>query len=316
MICIKFREKGILAASASALFLGLSPIFGKQSILLGFSPLAVVAIRTLAACLLLLVFLAIFRRNFFYIYPLGLAGSLIAGLINGIGSIFYYAALARIDAGIGQLLYSFYPLFMLFWLILDRQSVSGITLLRLLLVIPGAFLLLHSPTKNIDLIGAIFMLIAAILYALHLLVNQRILFEVPAPTVTFYTLVSMSITVLIAFLILNPSLPGSEVSWLPLILLSLITFFSRLTLFLGVKHLGGIQTALLGLGELLVTVVVAQIWLAEHLSTVQWIGAVLIGLNLIMVVFDKPTIHKRNGRGFLYWLNPPSVNPGDAPFQN
>jgi len=304
MKTLNLREKGILAASASAVFLGLTPIFGKQSILLGFTPLAVVAIRTTIACLLLLIFLALFKRQYFYIYPLGLAGCLAAGLINGLGSIFYYSALARIDAGIGQLLYSFYPLFMVFWLILDRESVNRITLLRLLFVLPGAFLLLQTRSHTIDLIGAAYMLIAAILYALHLLVNQRILYDVPAPSVTFYTLASMSITVISAFLIFHPTLPERNVSWIPLILLAFITFLSRLTLFLGVKHLGGIQTALLSLGELLVTVVVSQIWLAERLSLVQWIGAALIGLNLILVIFDKPAVRKRNGRGFLFWLNP------------
>ena len=197
MSTVKTRNQGILAASASAVFLGLAPIFGKQSILLGFTPLAVVALRTSFACLLLLLFLLIFKRQFFYIYPLGLAGCLVAGFINGIGSIFYYSALARVDAGIGQLLYSFYPLFMIFWLILDRQSVSRVTILRLIFVLPGVYLLLHNPITEIDMTGALFMIIAAILYALHLLVNQRILFDVPAPTVTFYTLLAMSVTVVI-----------------------------------------------------------------------------------------------------------------------
>lgn len=313
---VKARSKGIFAAAASAFFLGLAPIFGKQSILLGFTPLAVVAVRTSAACLLLFLFLLAFKRQFFYIYPLGLAGCLVAGFINGIGSIFYYASLARIDAGIGQLLYSFYPLFMVFWLIIDRQSVSRVTIIRLLLVFPGVYLLLVNPAQKIDLTGALFMVIAALLYALHLLVNQRVLFEAPAPTVTFYTLLAMSATVLIAFLIFSPHLPSADISWTPLIFLSLITFFSRVTLFFGVKHLGGIQTALLGLGELLVTVILAQVLLAEQLRPVQWLGALFIVVNLLLVIFDKPTNLKRNGRGFLYWLNPPSINPLDTPFHD
>lgn len=311
-----FRNQGIIAASASAVFLGLTPIFGKQSINLGFSPFAVVAIRTIAACLLLFIFLLILKRQYFYIYPLGLAGCLVAGMINGIGSIFFYTALARLDAGIGQLLYSFYPLFMVFWLILDRQSVSRVTILRLVLVLPGVFLLLHNPQNQIDLTGALYMLLAAILYALHLLVNQRVLYDVPAPTVTFYTLLAMSVTVLAAFFIFSPALPASGVSWTPLIFLSIITFLSRVTLFLGVKHLGGIQTAILGLGELLVTVIIAQLFLSERLLLIQWIGALLIIINLALVVFDKPTNIKRTGRGFLYWLNAPSVNPFDSPFHD
>ena len=310
------RNRGILAATASAVFLGLTPIFGKQSILLGFTPLAVVAIRTTAACLLLFLFLLIFNRRFFYIYPLGLAGCLVAGLINGIGSIFFYAALARIDAGLGQLLYSFYPLFMVFWLILDRQSVSPVTILRLILVLPGVYLLLRNPVKQIDHTGALFMIIAAILYALHLLVNQRVLYDVPAPTVTFYTLLAMSIIVVTAFVIFTPTLPSQRVSWTPLIFLAIITFLSRVTLFFGVKHLGSLQTALLGLGELIVTVALSQILLSERFVFMQWIGAFLIIVNLILVIFDKPTNLKRNGRGFLYWLNPPSVNPLDTPFHD
>jgi drug/metabolite transporter (DMT)-like permease len=312
MNATKARTQGIFAAAASAVFLGLTPIFGKQSLNLGFSPFAVVAVRTVAACLLLFLFLLIFKRQNFYIYPLGLAGCMAAGVINGVGSTFFYAALARLDAGIGQLLYSFYPLFMVFWLLLDRQSVSRLTILRLLLVLPGVYLLLQNPVRQIDLTGAFFMLIAAILYSFHLLINQRVLYDVPAPTVTFYTLLAMSLTVLAAFFIFSPTLPPAGVSWAPLIFLSVITFLSRVTLFLGVKHLGGIQTAILGLGELLVTVVIAQIFLAERLVLIQWVGALLVIINLVLVVFDKPTTSIRYGRGFLYWLTPPPVKPYDS----
>ncbi len=80
---------------------------------------------------------------------------------------------------------------------------------------------------------------AALLYALHLLINQRVLYEVPAPTVTFYTLLGMAITVSVAFLAFQPSLPPSTTPWWPLLVLALITFLARFTLFFGVKHLGG-----------------------------------------------------------------------------
>ena len=50
----KGRIKGIQAAAASALFLGMAPIFGKLAIMIGFAPLAVVAFRTVIAFALLL----------------------------------------------------------------------------------------------------------------------------------------------------------------------------------------------------------------------------------------------------------------------
>lgn len=314
------RKKGIAASLLSALFLGLTPIFGKQSINLGFSPLAVVALRSSIAALLLLGFIVLFKRSFFYIHPLGLVGCILAGFVNGVGSILYYSALSRLDASIGQLLYSFYPIFVALWLLADRQSLSRITILRLLLAITGAYLLISNSAHMINIVGAIMMIGASLLYALHLLINQRVLYEVPAPTVTLYTLISMAMTVSTAFLLFQPSLPPIETAWWhlwwPLIALAVVTFVSRLTLFFGVKHLGGLQTSLLGLGELLVTILLAQLFLGERLSIDQWIGALLIGLNLLLVAYDQPGATKRYSKGFLRWLNPTEVSPTDFPFKD
>lgn len=201
------RSKGINAALVSAFFLGMAPVFGRQAILLGLTPMAVVAFRTLAAALLLLVIVAIFFRKYLYIYPAGLLGCLLAGLVNGIGSLFYYSSLGRIDAGVGQLIYSLYPLFLVVWLSLDRQAPSRLTLLRIGLSLPAVFLLTQSGHQQIDLIGIGEMLIASALYALHLPINQRVLYDMPAPTVTLYTLLSMSAVVVPVFLFTNRALP-------------------------------------------------------------------------------------------------------------
>ncbi len=312
----KGRLKGISAALASAVLLGVVPVFGKQAMLVGFAPLAVVAIRTSIAALLLLLLMAIFQRPFFYIYPVGLAGCVLAGFVNGLGSILYYTALSRLDAGIGQLLYSFYPLFVVFWLMLDRQPISFLTALRLGLSIPGVYLLLSTSANKIDLLGAGFMLTAAALYALHLIINQRVLFEVPAQTVTLYTLLSMAGTVLIAYLIFSRQIPPAEAPWWPVLGMAAITFFSRLTLFLGIKHLGGLQTALLGLGEVMITVWVAHWWLKESLTPAQWGGTVLICIALILVGFDRYPPTKRRSTGLLAWLNPPQIPTSDVPWQS
>ena len=53
----------------------------------------------------------------------------------------------------------------------------------------------------------------------------------------------------------------------------LITFMSRFTLFMGIKKLGGLQTALLGLSEVIVTVALSVVLLGDRLSPQQWIGS-------------------------------------------
>lgn len=334
------KTKGLTAALLSAFFLGMAPIFGKQAILLGMPPLAVVAIRTTLAALLLLVVMFLFYRPFLFIYPAGLLGCLLAGWVNGLGSLFYYSALGRIGAGLGQLLYSLYPLFLILWLTLDNQPPSRLTLLRLGLAIPAIFLLMQTDGTQTDIIGIIEMLIASALYALHVPINQRVLYDMPAPTVTLYTLLSMSAVVVPTFIfsgsvdtlmnvisasahsasaitLITPASPATDqIGWQtflmvglqlfgwPLLGLTLVTFFSRITLFVGVKHLGGMQTALLGLSELLVTVILAQLWLNEHFTSRQWLGAIILMLSLILVAVEKTPPRKLVTGGFLSWLRP------------
>ena len=304
------RVTGIGAALTSALFLGLVPIFGKQAINGGFSPLATVALRTSLAAALLLVIVAVFRRSFLYIYPAGLLGCGIAGAINGVGSIFYYLALQRLSVSVGQLLYSLYPIFLVLWLIMDRQFPTRLTYLRIALAVLGVILLTAAQSAKVDWIGVLFMLAASIMYALHLPINQRVLYDIPAPTVTLYTLLAMSAVVVPAYLIFDRQIPSSGISWTPVIALTLVTFASRLTLFLGVKHLGGMQTGLLGLSELFVTLLVSAIWLHEFLQPTQWLGALLLGSSLILIGFEKHrTEERRTHEGFLGWLRPPEVPP-------
>ncbi len=310
---MNIRIKGIAAALSSAFFLGMAPVFGKRAMMLGMPPLAVVAIRTLVAALLLLLIIAIFKRQYLFIYPAGLLGCLIAGWINGIGSLFYYSALGRIGAGVGQLLYSVYPLFVVLWLFLDRQPPSKLTIFRIILSLPAIFFLVQTDGQKIDVVGVVQMLIGAALYALHLPINQRVLYDMPPPTVTLYTLLAMSATTLpVLFFGNTQGVFTNTAGWAPLVGLALVTFLSRLTLFMGVKNIGGMQTAILGLSEVLVAMAMAQLWLGERLSQQQWFGAVLLLSSLLLIGLEKTPQKQRGSGGWLSWLSHPTL-PTDLP---
>ena len=270
-----------------------------------FSPYAVVALRTVMAALLLVFIIAIFKRQFLYIYPAGLIGCFMAGFFNGTGSVFYYVGLSKLNASVAQMLYALYPFFVAFWLQLDGQSPSRLTVIRIIIACFSAFLLTRvGPESSIDLLGVAFMLISAALYALHLPVNQRVLYDVPAPTVTVYTLLSMSAIVVPAYFIFDRSVPTATAPWAPVIGLTAVTFFSRLMLFLGVKNIGGMQTALLGLAELLVAITFSHILLGETLTIWQWIGTAGLGASLLLVRFETPPDNPLHTQGLLSWLQP------------
>jgi len=256
----------------------------------------------------MLVAILVFNKQYLYIFPIGLVGCMLAGMINGFGSLLYYLALQRLDASLGQLLYSLYPFFVAVWLMLDHQMPSRLTFFRITLATIAVILLTTVPGKSVDLKGVLMMIGAAILYAMHLPINQRVLYEVPAPTVALYTLLAMSAVVVPAYFLLDRAWPAGNAPWLPVIGLTFVTLFSRIALFQGVKKIGGMQTALLGLAELLIAILFSRLLLGENLSLSQWLGAIGLGFSLTLVMFEKHKIPPQGGKtGWLSWIRPPAL---------
>jgi len=304
------RRGGLALAGLSAVLLGSTPVLGKLALEAGMPPLAVVALRTAAATVLLLAALAP-RRGALTIFPLGLIGCLLAGTFNGIGSLFFYAGLARVDAGIGQMLFGLYPVWVALLLFLDGQRPSRLSLAALALGLPAVYLITSARWQQVDPLGAGFMLLAGMLFGLHIPINERVLYEVPAPTVAFYTLVAMTLVVGPAFLIFSvppPAVTGSAL--LPLVGLTAVTFISRVALFSGVKFIGGFQSSLLGLAEVLVALALAYAVLGETLTSAQQLGGALLGTALVMSGIDRAPRRRVHGKGWLYWLRPPVASSG------
>ncbi|MFN8598578.1 MAG: DMT family transporter [Anaerolineae bacterium] len=293
------QRVGIRAALFSALILGTTPILGKQAYSAGMDPYSLTALRTLlAASALWIIYLSSKqRRKFIFIYPAGLLISFAAGGLNGLSSLLYYNGLTRIDAGIGQMLYALYPLFVVIIRRLDGQAISNWTKVRLVLALVAVALLVQPGTGQADVLGVVLMLGAGFMYALHLAVSQRVLYEMPPQTVALYVLTAMTAVVWVAFLIHGVSdvtLAGLP----PMLGLATVTVISRLMMFLGVKQLGSIQTALLGVTEIFVAVCLAIIMLGEQLVLRQWIGGLLLIASLTLIIFEP-------GLGVNLWRRKP-----------
>ena len=300
------QRNGIRAALLSALVLGTTPILGKQAYLAGMDAYSLTALRTLAAALVLWgIFLSSKRRRkFIFIYPAGILISFAAGALNGFSSLLYYNGLTRIDAGIGQMLYALYPLFVVVVRRLDGQAISNWTKVRLVMALIAVALLVQVGSGQIDPVGAGLMLGAGFMYALHLAVSQRVLYEMPPQTVALYVLTAMTAVVWVAFLIHGPG-DVTAAGLPPMFALGAITVFSRLMMFMGVKQLGSVQTALLGVTEILVAVFLAIATLGEQLVLRQWIGAVILICSLLLMLFEP-------GMGGLNLLARKARNPQPA----
>jgi drug/metabolite transporter (DMT)-like permease len=268
---------GVGAALLSTVFLGWAPIFGKLAYNSGMAANSVVAIRTVLAAAFMWAFYLAFWRHYIVVTRYDLAGCVAVGLVNGIGSLFYYNALSRIDASLVSLINTLYTLWVVVFLAASGQPLSRFTAFSLLLAGCGVALLTQAQGATADALGIMLMLVAAATYGWHLVLGQWVVADTAPHSVALYVLTTMAVVVGVARVIQSTPLePITTAGWSAVFGLGVVTALSRLFMFVGLGRLGGIQTALLGLSELFVTLLVAFILLGERMTGLQWLGGGLV----------------------------------------
>lgn len=275
---------GVIITLISTVAFGFAPIFGKMALREGVTPYTVVAARTVLAAALLWLFYFIVWRDAIRIRGPMLMGCIAMGLANGIGSILYYTGLARVSASLAQLLYALYPVWVFIFVSAAGHPISRLAVGRLLLALAGVFLLTQAPGVGPDLLGAMLMVAAGAMYGWHLVLGQWTLVDVDARTVTLYVLTTMAAVVVVARLFLGgPMEAVSTNGWLAILGLAIIpTALARLLVFIGLSRLGGAQTSILGVAELVVAIILAMILLGERLALIQWAGALLMIASILL----------------------------------
>jgi drug/metabolite transporter (DMT)-like permease len=276
-------------AFLSPIFLGLAPFFAKMAYRAGAESYTVIAMRMVFAAGVLWMAYLVFARRYIRTWWLGIAMSSLAGIINGLGSICYYQGLTRVDASLASIINISYLVFVTMLLRIIGQAISRVTLLRLLLASIAVYLLSFTPGVQVDSQGVALLILGALAYALQLVIGQRVLYDIPAPTMTLYSMSAMALVVTIASAFAGgPQLASlTTPGWRALLAFAGVTALSRLALFYGVKKMGSVQTATLGVSEVLVTVLFSMVFLGESLAGQQWAGAVLMILTVLLLTAEK-----------------------------
>jgi len=288
------RHLGLAAALLTPIFMGMTPIFGKQAIHAGLDPYTLAALRTCFAALLLWILFGLFARQYTFIFPAGLIGTVIVGVVNGIGSLMYYNGLQLLDnASLSQLLYMTYVIFAMLLTRIYGQHLSPLSVMRAVLAFAAVYLLTVGSSGGgaLHWQGVSLMLGSAFMYALHVVLSQRVMFEMPAQTMTLYTLTFIGATVLIVRLVVGAFTPITwsptvSAGWWYLFGLMAVTALSRLTLFAGVRSLGGMQAILLNMAEIGVALLAANLWLDESLTLLQWAGVLILMSSVFLSRWD------------------------------
>ncbi len=278
------RMQGIVLTLYSTILFDTAPIFGKLAYRAEVLPFTLVALRTVLAAISLWVFYPFFWRNAIRIKWGDLLWCVGMGAANGVGSLLYYSGLTRIDASLAQLLYTLYPIWVFLFLVAAGHHVSKRSILRLALALAGVFALTYSGRQRADILGVMLLLSSGACYAWHLVLGQWALADLDSRTVTLYVLSTMAVVVTVARLVdASPWVPLSANGWLAVLGLTVFpTILARLLIFAGLRALGGAQTSLLGLAELVVALLIAFLLLGERLTLWQWLGGLVLIASVVL----------------------------------
>lgn len=283
--------KGYLCAFISAFTYGLIPLFmipiKKEE---SFSVDATLFYRFLIASGAIVFFLFYQKERLRISFREMLIMSLL-GLLYALSAEFLFLAYDYLSPGIASTIFFSYPMIVALVLILFyKEKLTLPTLLSLLLVVAGVGVLSIKKGEALNYIGLGISLLGALVYALYILIVNKVRIESSGVKISFYSMLFSSLYFLVKSLLLGESIIIS--SWAlagDLTLFAIITTsLSLVTLVYAVRYIGSTPTAIMGAFEPIVAVLISVGLFGEQLTPSLVIGGMVIITGvLIDILFRK-----------------------------
>ena len=283
--------KGYLCAFISAFTYGLIPLFMipiKKAE--SFSVDATLFYRFLIASGAILLFLCYQKQRLCISLREGLIMSIL-GLLYALSAEFLFLAYDYLSPGIASTIFFSYPIIVALVLVLFyKEKITFPTILSLLLVVAGVGVLSIKEGSIINYIGLGISLLGALVYALYILIVNKVRIEASGVKISFYSMLFSSLYFWVKTLILGESIAIPSLSLVGDITLFAIitTSLSLVALVYAVRYIGSTPTAIMGAFEPIVAVLISVGLFGEALTSSLIIGGmVIIAGVLIDIIFRK-----------------------------
>nr|WP_248613366.1 DMT family transporter [Helicobacter winghamensis] len=218
----------------------------------------------------------------------------LGGILYSIQSFAYLDSLKYIQTALSVMLYHIYPVIVtLVALVFFKEKIQSKTLLALALCTIGLVIILQIP-KDITLnyLGVALSLIGALFYGLYVIFSQSITRNCHFLVSSFYVCFFSSLAMLFSMLKAHESIPNlfeiPPIGIFALLALTILsTLFAMVAYYLGMPKIGITKTAILGMIEPLVAVVLSIWILGDSLSALQYFGAFLIIFGSILLCLRR-----------------------------
>ncbi|MBX3011904.1 MAG: DMT family transporter [Caldilineaceae bacterium] len=273
-----------LALFASFAFSFAAPI-ARGVILSGVDSTTILVWRLSLATLFFGITIAVMDWRLFLVSRQTLVVTIFAGATNGLGMLFFFWALERVDASISAMIISLIPLVVLSLLALRGERFTYRHVIRLGLGLGGVYLLI-GPGGTVDPHGILLLVTAILCFSCQIVLLQWYLKGQDFRSVSFYISAGMTVVVLAYGFLHGTSWQVSSVqNWLLVFALAFLsTFVARLAFVAAVDRIGGGQMTLLTPLETLLTVTWSLVFLHERFTVVQWVGGAFVLASALLAV--------------------------------
>lgn len=213
---------------------------------------------------------------------------LAAGAFTGLVSMFYYQCVKLVPASVAIiLLMQFVWISVLLEYFIYKKNAGKMQLIAIALVLVGTVLasgFTANTTSSINLMGLVYGLLAALCYAIFLMLNGKLGNEYPPLKKSALMISGACILIFIALpphFFISGALGGSLLKW-GIILAIFGTVIPPICFATGIPKAGLTLSSILSSVELPVAVMMSSLVLHEEVNFMRWVGVIVILAALIL----------------------------------
>lgn len=276
---------GVVYVLISGIAFGLLPWFSRIAFDHGVEPIGLLTVRFLGAMTCLVLFHLFIRRGIAWPSPKVFGKLIVLGAIAyAPQSVLFATGVERIDISLATIIFYTYPVMvvLLSWLLL-KQLPSKAVVVSLMTAVVGTAMT-AGQIKAGSWTGVLLMFIAALWYAVSIIIVSRVLKDVDAFMSVTGIMVGASLATLVMWLITRADLPSDVQGWSAAFAAAIISTIIALSfLIIGIQRIGAGQASVLSTIEPVVSIAVGVIALNESLTAVRVLGAVLVVIGVAMM---------------------------------
>jgi drug/metabolite transporter (DMT)-like permease len=222
---------------------------------------------------------------------------ILGAVFYGGSTAMYFESSRSIGTGLAMVIFFAYPIVVVFLsAFFHKTPFSLITFISLILIVLGCTLIAFGEKSSFDLYGITLAILSGIGYATYVFFSKQASKSVAPTLATFVVCLGGTAAFIPAALLFDGfiNVPSTPFLWTNAILFSLMgTVLPVMLMLLGLKTISASKASIISVLEPVTTLGVGALILSESVSSLQYVGALIILCSAIFVQLEKETDARR-----------------------